>query len=199
MERGELGRCGQKLLSLTGDDVPNEKRSLPEFLAEEAAAQTLRFLVIGGWALEAHGYARQTIDVDCLIAEEDLAAIDSLLNAADFRQLAQTENFRRYRHSNFGYLDLLIVDRQTFEKLYRDAVPFRIGAVTLYVPSLPNLIALKLHGAKNDPTRELRELADIEQLARCGRVSVDEMKRLCDQFGAPDIWNKLRVRLYGNE
>jgi predicted nucleotidyltransferase len=179
--------------------VSNGDQSLLEYLAVEAEVRGLRFLLIGGWALEAYQFARQTVDVDCLIAEPDVAQVDSFLPAAGFNEIARTANFRRYRHADFGYLDLLIVDPATFGTLYASAQPFAIGSVTLKVPSLPNLIALKLHGAKNDPAREGRELADIEQLARRGPVSSDEIKKLCAQFGPPDIWNKLKSRLYGND
>lgn len=179
--------------------MSNGDRSLLEFLAVELETRGLRFLLIGGWALEAYQFARQTVDIDCLIAEPDLAQVDSFLDTSEFKAIARTENFRRYRHSNFGYLDLLIVDLATFEKLYSNAKSFTVGSVALKVPSLPNLIALKLHGAKNDTSRESRELADIEQLARRGRLSAHEMKMLCEQFGPPNIWNKLRDRVYGND
>ena len=177
--------------------MPDEKLGLLEFLDHEARSRGLHFVVIGGWALEAHGYARQTADVDCLIAESALSEFDDLLLHSGFSALARTENFRRYRHAELGYLDLLIVDLATFEKLCSDAQPFEIGNAALRAPSLRNLIALKLHAAKNDAAREWRELADIEQLARRCRVPAEEMKNLCQQFGGPEFWNKLRTRLYG--
>jgi hypothetical protein len=179
--------------------VNSGERSLIEFLADEAEASGVRFLLIGGWALEAYGFARQTIDLDCLIADPDFAKLDSFLRAARFTEIAQTENFRRYRHANFGYLDVLLVDVTTFEKLYPASQPFRVGRVVLKVPSLPHFIALKLHAIKNAPAREMRELADIEQIARPGRIAKDEMKQLCAQFGPPDIWAKLSKQLYGSE
>jgi hypothetical protein len=179
--------------------VSSGERSLIEFLADQAEASDVRFLLIGGWALEAYGFARQTVDLDCLIADPDLPKVDSFLRAARFTQIAQTENFRRYRHANFGYLDVLLVDVTTFEKIYAASQPFRIGRVILKVPSLPHFIALKLHAIKNAPARQMRELADIEQIAGHGRIAKDEMKQLCAQFGPPDIWTKLRKQLYGTE
>jgi predicted nucleotidyltransferase len=179
--------------------VINGEGSLLEFLASEADSRGARFLLIGGWALEAHKFARQTVDVDCLIADSDLSKWDSFLSEARFITIARTENFRRYRHATFGYLDVLLVDVATFERLFLASQPFTIGRVVLKVPSLPHLIALKLHAIKNDPGRELRELADIEQVARRGRIEADKMKELCVQFGPPDIWNKLSKQLYGIE
>jgi hypothetical protein len=179
--------------------VPEDERTLLEFLAHEAPSRGVRFLVIGGWALEAHGFARQTVDVDCLIAEPELARLDQLLSGSGFVALASTENFRRYRHQTLGYLDVLLVDAATFEKLFRASQPFTVGRIVLQVPSLSHLIALKLHAAKNDHARELRELTDIEQLARRGSMPADELKRLCAQFGPPDIWDKLSQQLYGSE
>lgn len=178
--------------------MPADERTLLQLLADEAASHGLRFLVIGGWALEAHGFARQTVDLDCLIAEPELAALDHLLSTSGFATLARTENFRRYRHQDLGYLDVLLVDPPTFDKLFQARQPFTVGSIRLNVPSLPHLIALKLHAIKNDRARELRELADIEQVARRGTIASDELKKLCVQFGPPEIWDKLRKQLYGN-
>jgi Nucleotidyl transferase AbiEii toxin, Type IV TA system len=179
--------------------VNSGERSLIEFLADEAETRDVRFLLIGGWALEAYGFARQTVDLDCLVADPDSPKLDSFLRAAGFTQIAQTENFRRYRHADFGYLDVLLVDVTTFEKIYAASQPFRVGRVVLKVPSLPHFIALKLHATKNAPAREMRELADIEQIARHGQIAKDEMEQLCAQFGPPNIWTKLSKQLYGNE
>jgi Uncharacterised nucleotidyltransferase len=176
--------------------VISGKRSLLEFLADEAASRSVRFLLIGGHALEAYHFARQTVDLDCLIAAPDLAVVDRMLSGSGFATLAQTESFRRYRHAHFGYLDVLLADSTTFEKLFSAAQALQIGDRVLKVPALPHLIAMKLHAAKNDPSRELREFADIEQLVRRNAVPADELTKLCAQFGPADSWNKLNKHLH---
>jgi hypothetical protein len=41
-------------------------RAVFDLLLRIQATSGLRFLLIGGWALQAYGYARQTVDVDCM-------------------------------------------------------------------------------------------------------------------------------------
>jgi len=153
-------------------------------------------LVIGGHALSAHGLSRQTIDVDCLIAVENRGTIDKYLRGAGFELLGETENFARFSHPThlMPDVDLLFVDRPTFEKLQANSIILQRGPVALLTPSLPHLIALKLHAIRNNPAREARDLGDIIELLRAnpGAVSIDELNSISLQFGPLGISEKLK-------
>ncbi len=156
-------------------------------------------LVIGGHALAVHGVARQTVDVDCLIAAENRQALDAHLRGGGFKRLAETDNFARYNHPSelVPDIDVLFVDAATFEKLHVRGVPLQRGQTTLEVPALAHLIALKLHAIRNNPTREAGDLGDITKLLRAnpGAISASELDALCARFGPPGTAPKLQALL----
>jgi len=154
-------------------------------------------LVIGGHALAAHGVARQTVDVDCLIAVENRQALDAHLRGGGFEQRDATENFARYSHpSNLvPDVDVLFVDASTFDKLHVGGIPMQRGSAKLQAPTLPHLIALKLHAIRNNPAREAGDLGDIAGLLRAnpGSISASELAALCMRFGPLGIEAKLQA------
>jgi predicted nucleotidyltransferase len=154
-------------------------------------------LVIGGHALAAHGVARQTMDVDCLITVENRQALDAHLRGGGLKRVGETENFARYSHPSdlVPDIDVLFVDASTFQKLHADRVPLQRGQTKLQTPALPHLIALKLHAIRNNPAREAGDLGDIARLlhANPGAISTSELAALCAQFGPPGIEAKLQA------
>ena len=161
----------------------------------ELLSQIPELLLIGGHALQAHNVVRQTVDVDCLVPETRASALEEVLGSAGFSRLARTENFSRFRHPHLGHVDALFVDPLTFDQLSRQSLPYQIGDVTLRVPSLGHLIALKLHAIKNDPARELRDLSDIAEIVKRNSFSNDELHRLCLRFGPAGIWDKVQAHI----
>ncbi len=153
-------------------------------------------LVIGGHALAAHGVARQTVDVDCLIAVENREVLDAHLRGGGFERAGETENFARYRHPSAFVpdVDVLFVDASTFNKLHSGGIPLQKGQTALQAPALPHLIALKLHGIRNNPAREAGDLGDVARLlqANPGIISANDLTALCLQFGPPGIESKLQ-------
>jgi len=154
-------------------------------------------LVIGGHALAAHGVARQTVDVDCLIAVENRQALDAHLRGGGFERQGETENFARYSHPS-GFVpdvDVLFVDASTFDKLHVGGIPLQRGPTKLQAPALPHLIALKLHAIRNNPAREAGDLGDIARLlhANPGALSESELTALCTRFGPPGMETKLQA------
>lgn len=156
-------------------------------------------LVIGGHALAAHGVARQTVDVDCLIAIENREALDAHLQRGGFERVDGTENFARYIHPSdlVPDVDALFVDASTFDKLHAGGIPLQRGQAILQAPALPHLIALKLHAIRNNPAREAADLGDIARLlhANPGAISPGELTVICTRFGPPGIDAKLRTLL----
>lgn len=146
-------------------------------------------LLIGGWALQAHGYARHTVDVDCMGAVEDDALIGEELRKAGFDCFDEMSAFRRFRHrlDPFLVLDLMRVNAGTFAKMWERSVPFFADGIELRVPALPHLLALKLHAAKNQH-RTSKDMEDVVQLLTFnpGKVPPAELRSLCEQFGSPE-------------
>jgi hypothetical protein len=165
-------------------------RSIFELLGQIATRVDL--ILIGGFALQAHGVVRQTLDVDCVVNDLSEKLLEEMMQAAGFKRLARTENFARFRHSSLGQLDALFLDGSTFSQMRAASQPHELDGIIFRTPSLSHLIALKLHAMKNDSTRELRDLSDVVELARKNSVAAVELQKLCMQYGPAEIWAKLQ-------
>ena len=67
-----------------------------QFCVDTAQAEGLEFLLIGGYAVNARGYDRTTVDVDFLIAPADLDRWRSFLTNAGFRTVHETRSFAQF-------------------------------------------------------------------------------------------------------
>jgi len=81
------------------------------------------------------------------------------------------------------------VNRQTMDGMLEQSRSFRIGALEFQVPSLLHLVALKLHAISNDPGREPRDLADVADLIRINRDSLDPdaLRGICERHGPEEL------------
>ena len=153
------------------------------------------FLLIGGRGLEAHGYVRNTKDVDLLISLQSKDAIATSLRELEYACIAETAIFSRWRSANpiSDDVDLLYVDPGTYAKLASDAITMDFGSETVSVPSLLGMIALKLHAIRNNPERRHRDVSDIRAVIELHRNTIhpDEIQSMCERYGTPGIFNDL--------
>lgn len=147
-------------------------------VAEASSSLQLPLLVIGGHAVNAYGYSRTTLDADFLIASDDLPAWRKALESFGWRWAGQTETFAKFLPPDTNPfllpVDMMLVTRETFQKLQVEHRELDFGPTRLPVPQPLFLIALKLHAMKNDHRRELgRDLPDILQIIRLGSIDTN--------------------------
>jgi hypothetical protein len=157
------------------------KRSLELIIAGLNRAR-VRYLVVGGLAVNAHGYLRVTVDLDLLLqlAEPNLRAAVDVFRGLGYQpripvrleQFCDADTRRRWieqKHMRVLSLvsqahpetevDLFVEDPLGFEGAYARAVPFAIApGLEATVCSYPDLVALKTAAGR------LKDLADLEQL-----------------------------------
>jgi hypothetical protein len=152
-------------------------------------------LLIGGQALPVYGVVRQTLDIDCLAATEGAAKLAQALLAAGYVEAARSASVVRYRHDSPLLLDvdILLVNQETYDKLLRDSREWRTDESVWRVPSLPHLIALKLHAMKHNPSRRGHDLSDILSLLQQNPQALrrDTLQELCVEFGPPGVMAEL--------
>jgi hypothetical protein len=133
----------------------------------------LRFLVIGGYAVAAHGHTRATFDVDFLALKEDRNAWTSKLTAAGLEKVSETNAFAQFSQKAGDGLDLMFVDAQTFEQMWGVAQAREFNCRVARMPSLDHLLALKLHALKQkSPHRTSKDAEDVELLVRRNRLDI---------------------------
>ncbi len=151
--------------------------------------------MIGGFALPVYGLARQTNDVDCLVTQTDEPGLAGILADLGCEAIQRTSAFVRYRHPDLVLMDvdIMLVDRETFEKMYQKSGVHQVGETEWRIPSVAHLIALKLHAIKNHPQREPKDLADIVALLteNTGIVTGEELRQLCERYGPAGMYRKL--------
>lgn len=163
-----------------------------EFLAEFPEPM----LVIGGQAVRVLGYARQTSDWDFMIAVENAAAVKRIIEAQGYKEVLRTSAFLKFQADDKarGDLDVMTVDARTFAKMSAGSSEASIDGVTVRVPSIAHLIALKLHAIKNNFFRELQDMTDIVELlnAHPDAMSDDELRSICDRYAPRGLFEKIQ-------
>jgi hypothetical protein len=143
-------------------------------------------LVIGGYALQAYGVSRQTVDLDVLIADAHAGVVEGALQRAGYVQVVRSEIFARYRHPSIiqADVDVLFVDRNTAKRMCERATPYLAGEAMCLVPALSHLTAMKLHAIRNNPQREPRDFSDIVEFVRAnpGHLGKDELRGLYGRY-----------------
>jgi len=166
--------------------------TLFEKLETSSRDLSLRFLVIGGHAINAYGYTRTTLDADILIAVEDAKRFRMVFEELGHQWEGETNAFVRFAPVGGDPvsqpIDLMLVDRSTFDQMDAQKVWLHFGEALLPVPSPLHLIALKLHAMRN-PERFAtgRDLADILQLIRICAIDLQsaEFQQTLDRYADP--------------
>lgn len=144
-------------------------------LARCAEVANLPFLLIGGNAVIAYGYPRSTVDIDFLVRESDRRAWDELLVGLGYRVHQIQRAFHMYNHADRTHppVDLMLVDAATFTKLSTDSTSVAFAELSVQIPALPHLIALKLHAIRQAGEHRLeRDWGDVASLIQINKVNL---------------------------
>jgi hypothetical protein len=174
-------------------------KTVMQLISDGLHAGEVSALLVGGHALPAFGYQRQTVDVDCLMATTEAHVLHEVLTGAGYRETERTDMFVRYSHPSAYLLDVdvMLVDRRTFDKLQAKSFVYRVGEAEMRVPCLLHLIALKLHAMKNNPKRELKDLSDIVELLQGNPQSVsrEDLAAVCEHYGPAGVLGQIERHL----
>jgi hypothetical protein len=150
--------------------------------------QHLDFLLVGGNAVNAHGYQRTTFDIDLAIPDDQLHAWRKALEGMGYRMYFATEAFQRYQgmtDSNLFPVDLMLLSPETFSKLQKSSIPRQVGTVELPIPAALHLVAMKLHALRQpERARQGKDLPDVIGLIRCSQIDVqgNEFQAMVDKY-----------------
>jgi len=139
-------------------------------LAADLGRAGIDYAVMGGMALNAHGYNRETTDVDVLVRPDGLAAFKERLVGRGY-----TEKFQGARKSFKNTQTGVTVEFLTTGEYPGDGKPKPVAfpdPATAYIEvrgvkviTLQKLIELKLASGMTQPSR-MRDLSDVQDLIR---------------------------------
>lgn len=159
----------------------------------------LDFLLIGGHAVNAHGFDRTTIDFDFLLASRDLRKWHEILVKEGYRLIQsdrRIDAFAQYEPPTpaGAPVDLMLVDDATFAKLLAGSVWMQVEDRRIRVIGALHLIALKLHALREPPRVEAGvDYLDILQLIRIKQIDPTgaEFQQILNQYAIPAIRERL--------
>ena len=148
--------------------------------------------LIGGLALASHGVVRATRDVDFLVDADDADRLHDILLGLGYRCIHRSEDAANYLRGEDGF-DVLYAHRPVARRLLSEADERQTGFGQLRVIGAEGLIAFKLQGYVNDPTR-VRDLDDLRALfkANAGQLDMDEVRRYFALFDREDLLEALK-------
>ena len=152
-------------------------------------------VLAGGFAVNHHGYTRNTLDLDLICSEPNAQNIKRRLADAGYSDIETGPVALHCRNPQNGFrIDLLLVDPDTFHTLRMDAVESRIDeSHVLQALSLEHLLAMKIHALACQPVvRRDKDLSDIAWLSFLNNLSPEnDIHPLCLQFGTPELWHEI--------
>lgn len=151
------------------------------------------FLIIGGYAVGAHGHTRATFDVDFLVRAVDRETWLGRLANAGLKLFAQTKAFAQFSQPPTGDgLDLMFVNDATFDRMWQAAELRDFGGVPARIPCLDHVLALKLHVLKQAlPHRTSKDAEDVEMLVRRNGLNLldPRYETLFLKYGTREIYD----------
>jgi hypothetical protein len=150
-------------------------------------------LIIGGLAVQEHGYPRVTIDVD-IVVPDVLDAVEFLTAdlSGPFRRVAEVEDRVEDRRTGV-FIDLLPAGRVVKRGC---KVPFPeplLATEKLQIISLEQLISLKLDSANNSPLRRHRDKTDVIELITRRQLPRDLAVAEAVRQSYLEIWDGLQA------
>ena len=151
------------------------------------------FAVVGALAVHGYGYSRATNDVDLLVGRDAQDRLIVFLESQGFETLHRSHGYSNHLHRDAagGRLDVVYVDRDTWDKISRDLRHVLLGKTRVAVPKPEHLVAMKVHAMKNDPARTFKDMADIQFLMTLPGVNRDEVRRYFEDAGLEERFREL--------
>lgn len=164
----------------------------------KAAKAGLPFLVIGGYAVMAHGFIRATEDLDLLAKASQRARWRELLEGLGMPLHHEGGTFLQFKAPPSGRLpvDVMLVADEVFARMQSTAELMRFESAEVGVVSLIQLIALKCHAIRHadEQLRVLKDMDDLVHLIQLNGLDLreSELRTIILKHGNEDLYEKLQ-------
>lgn len=166
-------------------------------ISQKAAEAGLPLLLIGGYAVMAHGFVRATDDIDLLVQASRRDQWRRLLEGLGMSVYRETLAFMQFNPPLGARLpvDLMFVADEVFGRMRADAEQASVEDVSLGIVSLLHLIALKCHAIQHGkPLRRLKDTEDLIQLISLNGLSLNEpeLQATILKHGNQELYERLQ-------
>ncbi len=156
------------------------------------------YALVGGLGLHAYGHSRATFDLDLVTRAEAQTPLVSHLEELGYETLHRSSGYSNHAHTDpeWGCVDVVYVDDETARQLFPAcAHTLKLGVREAPVPRAEHLIAMKVQALRNDPSRELQDLADIQYLLGLPDTNREDARGYFERAGLTEWYDKLIQRL----
>jgi hypothetical protein len=153
-----------------------------------------RHALIGAVALAAHGLLRTTQDLDLIVESAAQPNLIGFLETQGYETLHRSSGYSNHSHPEpaRGRVDFVYVQGETSDRLFSSCSPLRgPGGIEIPVPRPEHLAALKVVAMKNNPSRELQDLADIRFLLTLPGVDRIEVRGYFGRHGLESRFDEI--------
>ena len=166
-------------------------------IAKRADDAGIPFLVIGGYAVFAHGYVRTTDDLDLIVQRGRRAQLGKQLGDLGMTVKNDAANFVQFDPPDESGMDvdLMFVSDDVFGRLEQSAIEATVEGTQVRVVSLLHLIALKCHALQHSKSlRRLKDMDDLVQLILINRLDLNEpeLPATILKHGNAEVYEKLQ-------
>ncbi|MBI5325187.1 MAG: hypothetical protein HZB41_07955 [Ignavibacteriae bacterium] len=152
-------------------------------ILEEFYKKDIKYLIVGGLAVNLHGVPRVTQDIDIIIAtnRNNILKIIEILTSFSYiprlpvnpQELAEPDvvkewiekrNMKAFSfyhvRENFKVIDIVISHNLNFENAFENKIVKKVNGFEIYISSIENLIKLKEYSGRD------QDLSDVEMLKK---------------------------------
>lgn len=160
-------------------------------------SRDMPFLLIGGHAINAYGFSRNTGDLDLLICRDAKDDWTQLLERLQYEGGQNDSRFARFRPKNLDNwpIDLMLVDSETFQKMLTESTEQEFAGIQIKVISPEHLVILKIHALKHfQEHRFTKDYNDLINILRSKLVdlSLEEIQKICQRYATEELFLKIR-------
>jgi len=151
----------------------------------------IRFALIGGVAVNAHGFLRATHDLDILVLAENDSLLHDTLSELGYKPIDRRPDISSYVRPPLR-LDVLHARRPAARDLLARAATTNYQDIQVRIVSVEGLIGLKIQAFTDDP-RRIRDLDDIIQLLKINRaiLNLEEVRTYFELFHRKDLFDDI--------
>jgi len=130
----------------------------------------IEHVLVGGLAVNYYGFSRVTQDMDFMMVVPDTNKIVAIMKNAGFTSYSVQPLVMFFKNPNDPIrVDFLRIDPETFSQIMQSAISTEILGCPIKIPSLSNLLAMKLHSLNQSPVRG-KDFEDIVWLSIFNKV-----------------------------
>ena len=178
--------------------LPSDLDAVFAIVAEILPAAGIECLLIGGFAVNFHGYSRSTLDIDLMIVIDQRDAVRKIMKSEGFTNVAEHANVTFFNRPGSSLrIDFLTTDHATMSKMIARATWGEFHGKSVRVPALPDLLAMKFFAlSQASAKRADKDVPDIAWLTVINGLDLEsDLRPLALRFANDDVFRRVCAKI----